>query len=58
VACGSAYAIALKNDGTVWSWGYNGYGALGNNSTTNSNVAIQVKDSSGRGKLIDICDIS
>ena len=58
MACGSAYAIALKNDGTVWSWGYNGYGALGNNSTTNSNVAIQVKDSSGRGKLIDICDIS
>ena len=33
---GSNFFVALKADGTVWSWGYNGYGQLGNE--TNSNV--------------------
>ncbi|WP_395052106.1 T9SS type A sorting domain-containing protein [Flavobacterium sp.] len=34
--------IALKNNGTLWSWGTNGYGNFGNNNTTNSYVPIQV----------------
>ena len=25
--------MALKSDGTVWTWGYGGYGQLGNGST-------------------------
>lgn len=25
----SCYVIALKKDGTVWAWGYNFYGYLG-----------------------------
>ena len=25
--------IATKNDGTLWSWGYNDYGAIGNNTS-------------------------
>jgi alpha-tubulin suppressor-like RCC1 family protein len=33
---------ALKTDGTVWCWGYNGYGELGNNSTTPSPTPVQV----------------
>ena len=32
VRAGTAHAVALKADGTVWSWGYNNYGQLGNNS--------------------------
>ncbi|AOX44525.1 hypothetical protein BJP65_00845 [Microbacterium sp. BH-3-3-3] len=34
--------MALKNDGTVWSWGRNGSGQLGYGGTTNSSVATQV----------------
>ncbi|MDR0445792.1 MAG: hypothetical protein LBH17_01980 [Oscillospiraceae bacterium] len=28
------HALALKTDGTLWSWGYNGYGQLGDGSRT------------------------
>jgi alpha-tubulin suppressor-like RCC1 family protein len=34
VAAGQQYTIALKTDGTLWSWGRNSYGALGVNDTT------------------------
>jgi len=30
VATGSAHGVLLKADGTVWTWGANGYGQLGN----------------------------
>ncbi len=58
VVSGSSYTLALKADGTVWAWGYNNYGQLGNNTGTNSNVAVQVKDPTGLGTLKNICDIS
>lgn len=32
VAAGSSHSMALCSDGTVATWGYNGYGALGDNS--------------------------
>lgn len=37
-----AHSMALKNDGTVWAWGSNIYGALGNGNTNNTNVPGQV----------------
>lgn len=36
------YSLALKSDGTVWAWGENSYGALGNGGTTRSAVPTQV----------------
>jgi alpha-tubulin suppressor-like RCC1 family protein len=35
-------ALALLADGTVWAWGYNYFGQLGNGTTTNSLVPVQV----------------
>ena len=42
VAAGQFHSMALCSDGTVVSWGYNANGQLGNNSTTQSNVAVVV----------------
>src|SRR5436190_13725561 len=38
---GASYSIALKNDGTVWSWGYNYAGQFGNGTNTPSLVPVQ-----------------
>lgn len=35
VAVASNYMVALKTDGTLWTWGRNGYGQLGDGTTTN-----------------------
>lgn len=43
VAAGGHHTIALKDDGTVWAWGYNDYGQLGNGSTAQSSTPVQVK---------------
>ena len=39
---GSQHSAALLADGTVRTWGNNGYGQLGNGGTTNSNVPVTV----------------
>jgi len=36
------YSMAIKTDGTLWAWGNNGYGQLGNNTKVDSNVSIQI----------------
>jgi alpha-tubulin suppressor-like RCC1 family protein len=43
VEAGSAHSIALKFDGTVWTWGSNAYGQLGNGNNTDSSTPVQVK---------------
>jgi alpha-tubulin suppressor-like RCC1 family protein/6-phosphogluconolactonase (cycloisomerase 2 family) len=47
VSGGSLHSLALKSDGTVWSWGGNFSGELGNGSTTNSNLPAQVPGVAG-----------
>ncbi|CAM3634603.1 hypothetical protein TH8_08695 [Thalassospira profundimaris] len=34
-------------DGTVWGWGYNGYGQLGQNNTSNCYTPVQLHDNTG-----------
>lgn len=40
-------AYALRSDGTVRAWGYNLYGELGDGTTTNSSVPVQVSGLTG-----------
>jgi alpha-tubulin suppressor-like RCC1 family protein len=46
IAAGAAHGLALCADGTLAAWGYNGTGALGNGSTTDSNVPMAVSTAS------------
>ena len=42
---------ALKQDGSVWAWGSNSYGQLGDGTTTNRSQAVQVDISE---KVVDV----
>lgn len=39
---GGNAGFALKKDGTLWAWGFNGYGALGEGAGLNSPTPVQV----------------
>ena len=50
VAAGDGHSLGLKNDGTVWAWGYNFYGQLGNGASgngTNNSVPVLVTGLTG-----------
>ena len=36
------HRLALKDDGTVWAWGSNGFGQLGDGTTTSREIPVQV----------------
>src|SRR5438445_11053870 len=38
---GEVHNVALKSDGTVWTWGFNFVGGLGDGTTNDSAVPIQ-----------------
>jgi alpha-tubulin suppressor-like RCC1 family protein len=55
IAAGSNHSLAVKSDGTVWAWGFNSQGMLGNGTSgtgTNSNVPVQASN------LTDATDVS
>ena len=47
IAGGWGHSLTLKNDGTVWTWGYNESGQLGNGTNSNSNIPVQVSGLTG-----------
>jgi cysteine-rich repeat protein len=51
VDSGVGHVCALKSDGTVFCWGSNNYGQLGNDSTTSSTNPDEVVDLSGAYQL-------
>lgn len=57
VAAGWDFSVILKKDGTVWTFGDNKYGQLGDGTIKNKNYAVQVKGPNGKGFLENIIDI-
>lgn len=59
IKTGATHTLLLKEDGTVWAWGQNSNGQLGQgDTTTTSTEPLQVKDSTGEGYLQNIIAIS
>jgi alpha-tubulin suppressor-like RCC1 family protein len=44
ISAGLRYSLVLLNDSTVWAWGENEWGQLGDGTTTKSDVPVQVKN--------------
>ena len=42
VAAGTNHSLALKADGTVWAWGWNTFGQLGDGSGVNQNAPVKI----------------
>jgi RHS repeat-associated protein len=57
VSAGPRHTLALGEDGTVWAWGFNGSGELGDGTTLTRAYATQVKNPQGTGNLENIVNI-
>jgi alpha-tubulin suppressor-like RCC1 family protein len=42
ISAGESHNTALRSDGTVWAWGWNAFGQLGNGSTNDASTPVQV----------------
>jgi len=42
IAAGDQHSLALKSDGTMWGWGNNDYGQLGDSTQVQRNLPVQV----------------
>ncbi|MBF0207223.1 MAG: hypothetical protein HQK53_10080 [Oligoflexia bacterium] len=52
LSSGSSYNCALKTDNSVWCWGINSYGQLGNGNTSKQNTPVAVVGTGGSGVSI------
>ena len=45
VSCsaGAYHTLAIDESGSLWSWGYNTYGQLGDGTTQDQYIAVQIK---------------
>ena len=56
IACGNNHMVAVKADGTAYSWGYNQYGKLGDNTSTQRTIPVAVRESAN-SELQDIIGV-
>jgi alpha-tubulin suppressor-like RCC1 family protein len=47
VDAGDSHSLALRNDGTVWGWGTNANGELGDGTSSASSLPLRVRDLTG-----------
>ena len=53
VACGSVHTTAIKTDGTLWVWGFNQYGGLGDNTVVSKSSPVQTITGGTNWKQVD-----
>ena len=54
IEAGNNYAIAIKNDGTAVTWGYNGYGQSANGNTENNLLPVKLHYGVDKDKIDEI----
>jgi alpha-tubulin suppressor-like RCC1 family protein len=52
IAAGFSHSLALKSDGTVWAWGDNNSGQLGDGTTSDRNAPVQVSGLTNVGFVV------
>jgi alpha-tubulin suppressor-like RCC1 family protein len=52
VSVGATWVAAVKTDGTLWTWGYNGDGQLGDNTQTERNSPVQTISAGTNWKVV------
>jgi alpha-tubulin suppressor-like RCC1 family protein len=53
VSCGGLHTTAIKTDGTLWAWGYNFYGQVGNGGAgTDRTTPVQISAGSTNWKQV------
>ena len=45
ISAGGHHAMAIKTDGSLWAWGYNYVGQLGDGTTNDKNTPVKIMDS-------------
>jgi alpha-tubulin suppressor-like RCC1 family protein len=58
ITCGRDNTLALKSDGTVWGWGSDGWGQLGDNSRVNKSVPVPMLNPAGNATLTGVASVS
>ena len=58
IATGGTHSLALKRDGTVWAWGKNQFGRIGDGGTEDRSTPVQVRGPGGEGFLADVFAIA
>ena len=51
VSAGNRFSLAIKTNGTLWSWGLNNFGQLGINNLIDQNLPVQVGTASNWFKI-------
>ena len=58
ISAGSDHALAISQDGTLWAWGYNNFGQLGDGTTTDQPKPKQVKNPTDSSQPFQVAQIN
>ena len=58
ISAGSWHALAIDTDGNTWAWGYNGYGQLGDGSTSDKYKPQTVQNPTNTSQSLKAAQIS
>jgi len=58
IQAGNEFAVAIKEDGTAISWGYNGYSQSSNGTTTNNLLPVDLKYGKDKENIDKIINVS
>ncbi|MCL1809870.1 MAG: hypothetical protein FWG42_08945 [Clostridiales bacterium] len=53
VAAGTIHSMAIKTDGSLWTWGFNTHGQLGNGTLEMSDLPVKVMDDAAKAAAGD-----